>query len=84
MKHSAALKVKVGDQLALNSNKDGVLFEVIDMMFPMFIIREVFTESKPKAVSYCYFQKPTAAQLNAHKKRKEKYYADRHNSSTGE
>jgi hypothetical protein len=82
MKHSAALKVKAGDKLALNSNKDGILWEVISIMFPAFTVQEVDTTYRPKAVDYCHFQKPTKAQLNAYNKRKEKYYESRDSTPT--
>ena len=72
MKHSAALKVTAGELLALNLNKDGVLWEVISIAFPMFTVQEAGTIYRPKAIDYCYFSKPTKAQLNAYKKRKEK------------
>lgn len=72
MKHSAALKVNVGDVLALNLNKDGVLWEVISIHFPGFTIQELGTNYRPSTLDYSYFSKPTKAQLNAYKKRKEK------------
>lgn len=74
MKHSAALKIKVDDILALNMNKDGVLWRIVHIMFPKFTIEELGTMYKVKNVDYSSFQKPTKAQLNAYKKRKEKYY----------
>ena len=70
MKHSAALKVKVGDLLAVNNLKDGILWNVIGIRFPGFTIVEAGTDNKPSTLDYCYFQRPTSAQLNAYNKRK--------------
>lgn len=82
MKHSAALKVNTGDVVALNTNKDGVLWEVVSISFPAFTVQELGTTYRPKAIGYCYFSKPTKAQWNAYKKRKEKYYEDNPSTST--
>ena len=72
MKHSAALKVKAGDLLAAHHKKDGVLWEVMAIKFPGFVITEAGVNSKPATIEYSYFHRPTKAQLNAYKKRKEK------------
>jgi hypothetical protein len=82
MKHSAALNVKVGDTLAVNLNRDGILWEVTSINFPLFSIQEIGTNYKPMPIDYCYCYRPTKAQLNAHKKRKEKYYERRISTST--
>lgn len=82
MKHSAALKLKVGDVIVVNNLRDGILYEIISICFPKFTIQERDTNYKPRSIDYCYFQKPTAAQLNSHNKRKEKYYANNSNTST--
>jgi hypothetical protein len=82
MKHSAAMNVKVGDLLALNHKKDGVLWEVTKIVFPAFTIQEAGTDYSKSRVDYSYFQRPTKAQLNAYNKRKEKYYASANNTST--
>lgn len=75
MKYSAALKVKIGDKLVLNSKKDGVFFEVISLIrYPNFTVEELFANSKPVTYNYSLLQKPTKAQLNAYNKQKEKYY----------
>jgi hypothetical protein len=76
MKHSAALKVKPGELLALNLNKDGILWEVVSIMFPTFTVQEAGTIYRPKAIGYWYFSKPTKAQFNAYNKRREKYYGN--------
>lgn len=76
MKHSAALKVKIGEVLALNLNKDGVLWEVVSINFPGFTVQEYGTNYRPNTIDYSYFSKPTKAQWNAYKKRKEKYYGN--------
>lgn len=82
MKHSAAMNVKVGDLLALNHLKDGVLYEVVNMAFPLFKVRESFLTTKAIAIHYNQFQRPTKAQMNAYQKRKEKYYAGNSETST--
>lgn len=82
MKHSAALKIKVGDVIAVNNNRDGILYQIKSILFPVFIIQELHTNTRVSKLDYCYFQKPTSAQLNAYKKRKEKYYASNDESNT--
>ena len=75
MKHSEAMKVKVGDLLAINRLVDGVLWEVADIKFPIFFTKEAGTDYRPQGIDYCCFSRPTQAQLKAYTKRKEKYYA---------
>ena len=75
MKHSAALKVKVGDVVAINKNKDGILWEILSVRLPYFTIEECGPMAdKPSRVDYVCLHKPTKAQLNAYKKRKEQFY----------
>lgn len=75
MKHSAALKVKVGDVVALNRNKDGVLWGVLSVHFPLFTVEECgLYACKLNKVDYVCLHKPTKAQVNAYNKRQEKYY----------
>jgi hypothetical protein len=74
MKHSAALKVNVGELVAINNSSDGILWEIVSIRFPLFTIQEAGTNYKPSAVDYVCLHKPTKAQLNDYNKRKEKYY----------
>jgi hypothetical protein len=84
MKHSAAMNVKVGDKLVIDTRQNGLLWEVINIRFPIFIIREADTTLKAVTFDYHFLQRPTKAQMNAYNKRKEKYYAGDSNTRTSD
>lgn len=82
MKHSAAMNLKPNDDVVVNALKDGILWEIVAIHFPMFTLQEKGTNYKPQALHYSYIQRPTKAQINAYNKRKEKYYVTNNTSTT--